>query len=92
MCVRPNHQIKRHNNRSAAPAPPAIRVPERKPVIRYGKPFIVLEDGQKKTFVFAGGKWQPHTATIAQCRVDCQVKQLPQKINGMIRYEICEPV
>ncbi len=65
---------------------------EKKAPVVYGRPFVVLEDGEKKTFVFAGGRWQPHTATIAECRVDCQVKQLPQKINGMTRYEVCSPV
>jgi hypothetical protein len=92
MGRRPHHQSKRQKTRSSAPPPPAIRVPEPKAVVHYGKPFIVLEDGQKQTFVFASGKWQPHSSSIAECRVDCQVKQLPQKINGMTRYEVCEPI
>jgi hypothetical protein len=33
-----------------------------------------------------------HSRSIAECREDCQVKELAQKINGMTRYEICSPV
>jgi hypothetical protein len=65
---------------------------EKKPPVVYGKPFIVLEDVHKSTFVYKGGQWVGHSATIAECRQDCQVKELPQKINGMTRYEICAPV
>ena len=68
------------------------RLSEKKLPVTYGKPFVVLEDVQKNTFVFSGGRWQPHTATIAECRIDCQVKELPQKINDMTRYEVCSPV
>ncbi len=70
----------------------APAVIEKKPPVVYGKPFVVLEDGQKDTFIYQGGKWVPHTKTIAECREDCQVKELSQKINGMTRYEICSPV
>ena len=65
---------------------------EKKPSVTYGKPFIVLEDTHKSTFIYKGGQWIPHSATIAECRQDCQVKELPQKIKGMTRYEICSPV
>ena len=61
------------------------------PVV-YGKPFVVLEDTQKGTFVYQGGQWIPHTRTIAECRKDSQVKELAQKINGMTRYEVCSSV
>ena len=57
------------------------------PVV-YGKAFIVLEDEAKNTFIFKGGAWVAHTASIAECRQSCQVKQLPQRVNKMIRYEV----
>jgi hypothetical protein len=60
--------------------------------IVYGKPFIVVEDEQKNTFVFQAGAWVPHTASIAECRQTCQVKELPQRVNKMIRYEVRCPV
>lgn len=65
---------------------------EKKPPVTFGKPFVLLEDLDKSTFVYKGGQWIPHSATIAECRQDCQVKELPQKIKGMTRYEICPPV
>ncbi len=91
---------RRHNKRpksrggaqSAAATRPPLEVFEKKAPVVYGKPFVVLEDAQKNTFVFTSGKWIEHSATIAECRVDCQVKELPQKINGMTRYEISCPV
>jgi hypothetical protein len=96
MGQRNRNHGKRQKPHLAAATPAAFRNPvaalERKIPVTYGKPFIVLEDGQKNTFVFAGGAWKPHTATIAECRVDCKVKELPQKINGMTRYEVCSPV
>ena len=64
---------------------------KRIPVV-YGRPFIVLEDSQKGTFVYAGGQWIPHDRSIAECRLDCQVKALSQKINGMTRYEVALPI
>jgi hypothetical protein len=90
-----HHGNKRQKARSAAPPPPALRVQptsERKPTIVYGKPFIVLEDDRKETFVYSGGRWVQHSKSIAECRQDSQVKELPQKINGMTRYEICSPL
>jgi hypothetical protein len=48
----------------------------------------VAEDEQKNTFVFQGGSWVPHTASIAECRQTCQVKELPQRLNKLIRYEV----
>jgi hypothetical protein len=57
------------------------------PVV-YGKAFVVLEDEAKNTFVFKGGTWVAHTASIAECRQSCQVKELPQRVNKMIRYEV----
>jgi len=77
-------------NAAIKAAPVVTYVP--KPKVVYGKPFIVLEDAEKNTFIFTGGKWAGHERSIADCRKDCQVKELSQKINGMTRYEICAPV
>jgi hypothetical protein len=51
-----------------------------------------MEDEQKNTFIYEGGAWVPHSASIAECRQTCQVKELPQKVNRMTRYEIRCPV
>jgi hypothetical protein len=32
-----------------------------------------------------------HTASIAKCRQSCQVKELPERVNTMIRYEVRYP-
>lgn len=67
------------------------RLPEpigRQTPVIYGKAFIVLEDQQKNTFIYKAGAWVPHSASIAECRQTCQVKQLPQSVNRMTRYEI----
>ena len=69
--------------------PPSIS--ELPALVVYGKPFIVAEDENKNTFVFQGGNWVPHGATIAECRQSCQVKELPQRLGRMIRYEVREP-
>jgi hypothetical protein len=53
---------------------------------------LLLEDAQKKVFSFKNGQLIDHAKTIAEYRLDCRVKQLPQKINGLTRYEICLPV
>ncbi len=80
----------------AAHQPPALRsvaiAAEKKPAVVYGKPFIVLEDVEKDTFIYNGGRWTRHTRSIAECRQDSQVKELSQKINGMTRYEVCSPL
>jgi hypothetical protein len=74
-------------------APAAPRVPlERKPPVTYGKPFVVLEDAEKNTFEYAQGAWVPYAMSIAECRHDCQVKELPQKVNGKTRYEVRLPL
>ena len=63
------------------------------PPIQYGKPFILLEDASKNTFGYQGGAWIPHSMTIAECRQDdCQVTELPQKVNNMTRYEVRCPL
>lgn len=86
------HQNKRQVSHAANPGirglqrPPAVT--ERVRPIAYGKPFILLEDRDKNTFIFQGGAWVPHTATIAECRQTCQVKELAQRLNQMVRYEV----
>jgi len=65
---------------------------ERKIPTQYGKPFVVLEDLNKNTFEYANGAWVPYSMSIAQCRQECQVKELPQKVNDKTRYEIRCPL
>lgn len=66
---------------------------EPKPPVVYGKPFVVLEAADKSTtFIYEGGGWSPHEMTIAQWRVECQVKELPQKVKQMTRYEVRRPI
>ena len=78
--------------RPAAPRTDAprevLQTIEKKPPAQYGKPFILLEDQQKNTFEYARGAWVAYSMSIAELRQDCQVKELPQKVNGMTRYEI----
>jgi hypothetical protein len=96
MAQRRHHNAKRQKPRAGAPHPAAVRQPvaaaEKKPPITYGKPFVLLEDDQKDTFIYSAGQWVRHAKTIAECRRDCQVKELAQKINGMTRYEVCSPL
>ena len=61
---------------------------ERKPPKQYGKPFVLLEDANLNTFEYVAGAWIPYGLTIAQCRHECLVKELPQKVNGKTRYEV----
>ncbi|QDU31045.1 hypothetical protein ETAA8_61980 [Anatilimnocola aggregata] len=63
---------------------------ERAEPIVYGKPFIVAEDSSKNTFVYKQGAWVPHDS-IAEIRKTCLVKELPQRLNNMIRYEVRAP-
>jgi len=92
MAQKHRYRNNRQNPRTYAPAPPAAQrtaTPyERKAPTVYGKPFILLEDTEKNTFEFKGGQWVAHGVTIAECRENSQVKELPQKVNGMTRYEI----
>jgi hypothetical protein len=74
--------------RTLARAPLLSELPQR---VTYGKPFIVAEDEAKNTFVFKAGAWVPYEATMAECRQTCQVKELPQRLGNMIRYEVREP-
>ena len=64
----------------------APRTPEAKK--EYGDAFILLEDENRTTFHYQGGAWVPYEKNIAECRLDCKVQLLPQKVNKMNRYEI----
>lgn len=76
-----------------APPPPLVRSSGVvKPPTQFGPPFVVLEDTEGKTFYYQLGSWRPHDMSIAACRATCQVKLLPQKVNGMNRYEVRRPV
>ncbi len=74
----------------ARPEPAAPYVP--KPVVTYGKPTMLLEDTLRNTFEFKGGTWIPFAMSIADCRRDCLVKELSQKVNQMTRYEVRFPI
>ena len=86
----------RSQRRAAPPAAArgmtALERPEKPRPVVYGKPFMVLEDPQKKVFVIQGAQLVPHEKSIAAYRQDSQVKELPQKIKGLTRYEICSPI
>ena len=85
------HQRTQSTARAAVTREPP-KVYEKKAPIQYGKPFILLEDPQKNTFEYARGTWVAYAQTIAQCRQIFQVTELPQKVNGMTRYEIRSPL
>ncbi len=67
-------------------------VAEIKPRAVYGTAFVVLEDKAKNTFVYNGTNWVPHSMTMAECRLSCQVKELTQKLGDKNRYEVREPI
>jgi hypothetical protein len=85
------------NKRQAARLAPQTRTLhriadiQRQPTVTYGKPIMVLEDEEKNTFVYKAGQWVAYGATIAECKQTCLVKELPQRVNKMIRYEVREP-
>jgi hypothetical protein len=92
------HRFRQMGRAAGRPAPPfssegrGLRKPpvvvERASPVVYGKPFVVVEDESKNTFIFQAGNWVPHSASIAECRQTCLVKELPQRLNRMIRYEV----
>lgn len=92
MAQRRSYQPARGGKRnSRAPLPSVPSVPRsivRTPPKVYGKPFVLLEDERKNVFEFQGGAWTAYPRTIAECKVDCDVKQLAQKVNNMTRYEV----
>ena len=65
---------------------------ERAAPVEYGKPMIVMEDEHKATFVYQDGAWVQHERTITDWRRDCLVKELPQRLNRMVRYEVRCPL
>jgi hypothetical protein len=69
-----------------------VPVYEPKIPVEYGKPFIVMEDGEKNTFAYNGSAWVSYKMTMAECKLECQVKELPQKVNGKVRFEVREPI
>jgi hypothetical protein len=86
-------RVKKKGGRGVAAAPQrppslAERAAERGPAPVYGKPFVVLEDAQKSTFIYKGGAWVSHDMSIAECRINGQVTELPQKVKQMTRYEV----
>lgn len=95
MAQRPRQNKKKDKPKGRAPrvlAPLEVYKPKNTVPTQYGKPFILLEDTDKNTFEYQGGAWVPHAKTIAECQVDCQVKELSQKVNKMTRYEVRSPV
>jgi hypothetical protein len=90
------NRFKKHRKQASRSNRPRVIektvIPERKPPTTYGKPFIVLEDAQKQAFKYGNGAWLPYELSIAQCRVEGEVKVLPQQINNMTRYEVRLPV
>lgn len=78
--------------RSTVVEKPAFEIPARKPPTALGKPFVILEDASKTTFEYRSGAWVPYRLTIAQCREEGEVKELPQRINNMTRYEVRLPL
>ncbi|REK06827.1 MAG: hypothetical protein DWQ37_22580 [Planctomycetota bacterium] len=90
---RPHHNNRRRKGRGGAPPPPPIVIPPSKPPIEYGDPVTLLEDRSKATFEFKSGTWVPFDMSIAECRRnDCEVKELPQKVKQMTRYEVRFPL
>lgn len=69
------------------PPPPPSPMPRSVPK-QYGAPYVLLESKTKQTFIYQGGAWVEFGRTIAECRTDCLVKVLAQKVNDMTRYEI----
>lgn len=90
------NSYQRHNDHRPARTPIVVRsameMREKSVPKQYGKPFVLLEDELKQTFHFQAGAWIPYERSIAQCRVDCDVKQLAQKVNNMTRYEVRLPL
>jgi hypothetical protein len=95
MAQRRQFQPKKKKRHAASVVRTARELPvpaERPPPVKYGKPFILLEDLEKNTFVFKAGVWVAYGASIAECRGTCKVKELPQRVNQMIRYEVRCPL
>jgi len=65
--------------------------PLAKVVVTYGAPVMLLEDAERNTFEFKAGRWVPFALSIVECRRDGLVKELPQKVNKMTRFEVRLP-
>jgi len=63
-----------------------------KEAVEYGDMFIVMEDAEKNTFSYNGAAWVAHSMSMAQCKAECLVKALPQKVGGKTRYEVRAPI
>ncbi len=92
------HRFNRRPNKTAGrprrndpPREAPVRF-EPKPPTQYGKAFVLLEDAEMNTFEYVAGAWIPYGLTISQCRRDCLVKELSQKVNGKTRYEVRLPI
>lgn len=89
----PNKRPARRTGPSGAPALPRVASPAvKQPATVYGKPFVLLEDESKGTFIFKNGAWIAHSMSIAECRQSCLVTELAQKVNRMTRYEVRCPI
>ena len=96
MAKHNNNRVQNKRQKASA-RPPLVKPPlEARPASKapqqYGKPFVLLEDGNKHTFQFLRGAWVPYPKNIAECRQDCDVKELAQKVNQMTRYEVRCPL
>jgi hypothetical protein len=84
-----DHQRRKPSGRGSLPAAHAMPAPLPRSVPKqYGVAFVLMENERKQTFLYQNGAWVEFDRTIAECRVDCLVKQLSQKVNNMTRYEI----
>ena len=88
---KPNKPVRRDDQAAKMPALD-LEPRQRKPEQQYGPPFILLEDENKNTFEYRRGAWVAHPNNIAECRIDCHVKELAQKVNKMTRYEVRRPL
>ena len=90
-----NNNANKRNRHAPSPRGPQREAPppyQLKPIVQYDKPITILEDTMRNTFEFKGGAWVPFNMTIAECRKGCLVKELPQKVNQMVRYEVRCPI
>lgn len=89
------NRFHQQRKRFLGPPSPRIEAPPvytPKPPVEYGKPFLLLEDASKQTFEFKDGAWVPFALSIADCKREGLVKELPQKVNKRTRYEIRLPI
>jgi len=91
-----NHRKRPQGRGARGPAPSRPELPSlvrpQAVKVQYGKAFILLEDEDKNTFEFVGGNWVPYARSISDCRRDCNVTALSQKLGTKTRYEVREPL